>query len=54
MQFSVSNGASIAVDGMVEAVRQAVRATSKLAELKVTFNLGETLPCRLFFPIVLA
>lgn len=42
MQFHVKSRASTVMDGMVAATRQVITAKPKLAELKITFNLGET------------
>lgn len=47
MQFHIASRASTGMNGMVAAIQQVVKAKPKLAELKVTFNLGET---QAFFP----
>ncbi|KAL3145249.1 hypothetical protein ABBQ32_000993 [Trebouxia sp. C0010 RCD-2024] len=43
-QFHVKSRASTVMDGMVAATRQVITAKPKLAELKITFNLGH--PCQ--------
>lgn len=43
LQFHTGDNEYKVLDGMVAAARQVVNATPKLAELKVTFNLGKVL-----------
>ena len=41
MQFFITSGTSNVLSGMIAAAKKAAQARPKLAELKVTFNLGE-------------